>query len=93
MSGPSLINENTGYSDEFLLGLLNSTVVDLAMSVLSPTMHMNQTALSKISFDKIENVSQLSNVEETVLYCINIRKKIGILLKIHGISNGTHYFP
>lgn len=75
VSGPSLINENTGYSDEFLLGLLNSTVVDLAMSVLSPTMHMNQTALSKISFDKIENVSQLSNVEETVLYCINISKK------------------
>lgn len=34
-----------------------------------------ETALSKISFDKIENVSQLSNVEETVLYCINISKK------------------
>ena len=49
VSGPSLIVDGIKYSSYYLLGLLNSCVTDEAMKILSPTLHMNQTALSRIS--------------------------------------------
>ena len=74
VSGPSLINESSGYSDEFLIALLNSKIVELSMSVLSPTMHMNQTALSRLSFNK-PDTQMLSAIENMAKNCIDISKR------------------
>lgn len=49
VSGPSMINSQRVVSNEYLLGLLNSKICDKVMDILSPTIHMNQTALSKMS--------------------------------------------
>ena len=67
VSGPSMFNKENIVSNLYLLGLLNGKVCDEAMSVLSPTIHMNQTALSKISVvqDKVDMVTQI------VQDCIN----------------------
>ena len=73
VSGPSLINDNTVVSDEYLLALLNSKIVEVAMNVLSPTLHMNQTALSKISFD-IPEKNTLKCIEELSNECTQISK-------------------
>ena len=61
VSGPSMFNKESILSNNYLLGLLNSKVCDEAMSVLSPTIHMNQTALSKISVvkDEVDVVPQI----------------------------------
>lgn len=48
VSGPSMFNEQQKISTAYLLGLLNSKVCDEVMSVLSPTIHMNQTALGNM---------------------------------------------
>ncbi len=71
VSGPSLINDNAEFSDNYLLGLLNSKVVELTMNVLSPTLHMNQTALSRISFEKPEK-EVLIKIEEISNECVDI---------------------
>lgn len=44
-----MINSQRVVSNEYLLGLLNSKICDKVMDILSPTIHMNQTALSKMS--------------------------------------------
>ena len=73
VSGPSLVNEGSEFSDDYLLGLLNSKIVELAMNVLSPTLHMNQTALSKISFEKPEK-EILTKIERISNECVGISK-------------------
>lgn len=72
VSGPSMINDGAFYSDQILLGLLNSKVTEVAMSILSPTLHMNQTALSRISlgeFNDDEKRQLHSWVDESVQIC------------------------
>ena len=49
VSGPSMFNSQKLVSNVFLLALLNGKICDEVMSILSPTIHMNQTALSRIS--------------------------------------------
>ncbi len=49
VSGPSMFNGESIVSNQYLLGLLNSKICDEVMLILSPTIHMNQTALSRIS--------------------------------------------
>lgn len=66
VSGPSMFNEENVVTNQYLLGLLNSKVCDEVMSVLSPTIHMNQTALAQISV----LIQQTTNVEKGVQECI-----------------------
>lgn len=72
VSGPSLVNEGSEFSDDYLLGLLNSKIVELAMNVLSPTLHMNQTALSKISLKPEKEI--LTKIERISNECVGISK-------------------
>lgn len=70
VSGPSLFNDEKIISNECLLGLLNSKVTEELMKILSPTIHMNQTALSKISLsNKMPNT-----IDKLVCKSIDISK-------------------
>lgn len=70
VSGPAMFNTENVVSNNFLLGLLNSKICDEVMLILSPTIHMNQTALSKVSVIH----TNISKVEELVQECITISK-------------------
>lgn len=66
VSGPSMFNDEQCVTNKYLLGLLNSKICDEVMGVLSPTIHMNQTALSKMSVIR-ENVDVVESlVDETI---------------------------
>ena len=70
VSGPSCFNDGLIVSNEYILGLLNSKICDVVMDILSPTMHMNQTALSKISF--LDYKVHEKEVKDIVLNNINL---------------------
>lgn len=73
VAGPAIPNDGSLFSDEFLLALLNSRVTEEAMSVLSPTIHMNQTALSKVSTDILEPRMK-GHIEDLATKCIEISR-------------------
>ena len=68
VSGPSMLNSSVDVNNYFLLGLLNSEVTADAMKILSPTMHMNQTALGRISFDVIDSTVIEEVVRENICF-------------------------
>ena len=70
VSGPAMFNSENDISNNYLLGLLNSKICDEVMLVLSPTIHMNQTALSKVSIIH----TNIANVEKLSQQCITISK-------------------
>ena len=74
VAGPAIPNDGSLFSDVFLLALLNSRVTEEAMSVLSPTIHMNQTALSKVSTDKLDP-EITGYIEKLATQCIDISKR------------------
>ena len=73
VSGPSLFNKEDKVSNEYFLGFLNSKIVDEMMSILSPSVHMNQTSLSNIPF--IIDKTNYKIIEEKVNKNINISKQ------------------
>ena len=73
VSGPSIPNAGTIFSDYYLLALLNSKVTDEVMKILSPTMHMNQTALSRISTDSLDSTS-MKKIEKLSEECVSLSK-------------------
>ena len=91
VAGPAIPNDGSLFSDEFLLALLNSRVTEEAMSVLSPTIHMNQTALSKVSTDILEPRMK-GHIEDLATKCIEISRDDWDSLKPLGILNDTHWF-
>lgn len=70
VSGPSMFNDSQVTRNGYLLALLNSKVTDIVMSVLSPTIHMNQTALSRLSFDN----KGCEVIIPTSQECVNLSK-------------------
>ena len=74
VSGPSLIFNNSNYSVYYFLALLNSIVTKEAMKILSPTMHMNQTALSKITIGD-EYIAYVDKVELLAKDCVQYAMK------------------
>ena len=73
VSGPAIPNSGNLFSDEFLLSLLNSKVTEEAMQILSPTIHMNQTALSKVSTDRLKKNTE-KHTEQLSSECISLSK-------------------
>ena len=72
VAGPSIPNDEDVFSDAFLLALLNCRVTEEAMQILSPTIHLNQTALSKMSMD---HFGEKGKIEEIAKKCIETSKK------------------
>ena len=67
VSGPSMFNDEQCITNKYLLGLLNSKICDEVMGVLSPTIHMNQTALSKMSVIR-ENVDVVESLVDGTIH-------------------------
>ena len=74
VSGPSMINDESKVSDLYLIALLNSKVTEYVMQVLSPSMHMNQTALSKLTivFKDDEITSTIERISQD---CIELARR------------------
>lgn len=72
VAGPSIPNDETIFSDTFLLALLNCKVTEEAMQILSPTIHLNQTALSKMSMEKFKESNIIEGMAER---CVEISRK------------------
>ena len=74
VSGPSMFNDEKEISNLYLMGLLNSKICDEVMSILSPTIHMNQTALSRTSIRQVQRDLQ-AKIEGLVSDCIRCSVK------------------
>jgi hypothetical protein len=67
-TGPSLFNNNEHVSDEYLLGCMNSVVVNELLKILCPTMHYTQSAVAKIPI--INEEKWVSQVKMLVSCCL-----------------------